>query len=315
MSIIVVITESSPFAGRLRRVADRQVVGLRSSFTEHALSSMLANLRAIDLVVIGEDVDDDHALDLADIVHDHQGGVPVVLVRDMPEPLSEEQRRCGVVESVSAIASDLEIERLIGRHVGRHVGGTAKPVQTSRAIAPEALPQAPVRPVDPQEHRVVVVMSPKGGVGKTTISTNLAIALSRRAPLDTVIVDFDSQFGDVGSVLNIHAQHTLEDAFTQNGVHPPLVVKGLLNAFDEKLLVLAASESPAALEKITPVQESELLRQLSQEYAYVVIDTGSGSTRPPAHWACRVWRPCAACGRRWPCGRSCRCWAASSSSR
>lgn len=274
MSIIVVITESSPFAGRLRRVADRQVVGLRSSFTEHALSSMLANLRAIDLVVIGEDVDDDHALDLADIVHDHQGGVPVVLVREMPEPLSEEQRRCGVVESVSAIASDLEIERLIGRHVG----GAAKPVQTSRAIAPEAPPQAPVRPVDPQEHRVVVVMSPKGGVGKTTISTNLAIALSRRAPLDTVIVDFDSQFGDVGSVLNIHAQHTLEDAFTQNGVHPPLVVKGLLNAFDEKLLVLAASESPAALEKITPVQESDLLRQLSQEYAYVVIDTGSGLT-------------------------------------
>lgn len=275
MSIIVVITESSPFAGRLRRVADRQVVGLRSSFTEHALSSMLANLREIDLVVIGEDVDDDHALDLADIVHDHQGGAPVVLVREMPEPLSEEQRRCGVVESVSAIASDLEIERLLSRHIS----GASPSGPPARSSSREALaPVAPVRPVDPQERRVVVVMSPKGGVGKTTISTNLAIALSRRAPLDTVIVDFDSQFGDVGSVLNIHAQHTLEDAFTQSGVHPPLVVKGLLNAFDEKLLVLAASESPAALEKITPVQESDLLRQLSQEYAYVVIDTGSGLT-------------------------------------
>nr|WP_255499489.1 P-loop NTPase [Aeromicrobium senzhongii] len=132
--------------------------------------------------------------------------------------------------------------------------------------------------VDPEEHRVVVVLSPKGGVGKTTISTNLAIALSRRTPLDTVIVDFDSQFGDVASVLNINALHTLEDAFTEDSVHPPLVVKGLLNAFDDRLLVLAASESPAALEKITPVQESELLRQLSKDYAFVVVDTGSGLT-------------------------------------
>ncbi|MFS0884208.1 AAA family ATPase [Aeromicrobium sp. 179-A 4D2 NHS] len=274
MSIIVVITEASPFAGRLRRVADRQVVGLRPTFTEHALSSMLANMRAIDLVVIGEDVDDDQALDLADIVHDHQGGVPVVLVRESPEPLSTEQRQCGVVEAVSAIASDLEIERLLGRHVS----GTSAPAAVAPSSTAAVVPQAPVRPVDPEEHRVVVVMSPKGGVGKTTISTNLAITLSRRAPLDAVIVDFDSQFGDVGSVLNINAQHTLEDAFTQNGVHPPLVVKGLLNAFDEKLLVLAASESPAALEKITPVQESDLLRQLSKEYSYVVIDTGSGLT-------------------------------------
>ncbi|MCD9154661.1 AAA family ATPase [Aeromicrobium duanguangcaii] len=275
MSIIVVITESSPFAGRLRRVADRQVVGLKPTFTEHALNSMLGTMRAIDLVVICEDVDDDQSMELADIVHDHQLNVPVVLVREQPEPLSTEQRQSGVVESVSALSSDLEIERLLARHVGSAMPGVEE--QRPRVAVPAA-PVAPVRRVDPEEHRVVVVLSPKGGVGKTTISTNLAIALSRRTPLDTVIIDFDSQFGDVASVLNINAQHTLEDAFTEHSVHPPLVVKGLLNAFDEKLLVLAASESPAALEKISPVQESDLLRQLSDDYAFVVVDTGSGLT-------------------------------------
>ncbi|MBC9226357.1 P-loop NTPase [Aeromicrobium sp. 636] len=274
MSIIVVITESSPFSGRLRRVADRQVVGLKPTFTEHALNSMLGTMRAIDLVVICEDVDDDQSMELADIVHDHQLDVPVVLVRERPEPLSSEQRQFGVVESVSAISSDLEIERLLARHVGSVMPG----VEEDRERAAPIIPAAPVMRVDPEEHRVVVVLSPKGGVGKTTISTNLAIALSRRTPLDTVIVDFDSQFGDVASVLNINALHTLEDAFTEDSVHPPLVVKGLLNAFDDRLLVLAASESPAALEKITPVQESELLRQLSKDYAFVVVDTGSGLT-------------------------------------
>jgi len=273
VSIIVVVTESSPYAGRLRRVADRQVVGLRPTFTEHALNSMLGTMRAIDLVVICEDVDDEQSMELADIVHDHQLDVPVVLVRDSPEPLSSEQRQFGVVESVAAISSDLEIERLLARHIGSTMPGAAP-----ERDVPAPVPAAPVVKVDPDEHRVVVVLSPKGGVGKTTISTNLAIALSRRAPLDTVIVDFDSQFGDVASVLNISAQHTLEDAFTEEAVHPPLVVKGLLNAFDEKLLVLAASESPAALEKVSPHQESNLLRQLSTDYAYVVVDTGSGLT-------------------------------------
>ncbi|GAA2088118.1 AAA family ATPase [Aeromicrobium tamlense] len=273
MSIIVVITESSPYAGRLRRVADRQVVGLKPTFTEHALNSMLGTMRAIDLVVICEDVDDEQSMELADIVHDHQLDVPVVLVRESPEPLSSEQRQFGVVEAVAAISSDLEIERLLARHIG-----SAMPGATSERDATPPVPAAPVVKIDPDEHRVVVVLSPKGGVGKTTISTNLAIALSRRAPLDTVIVDFDSQFGDVASVLNISAQHTLEDAFTEEAVHPPLVVKGLLNAFDEKLLVLAASESPAALEKIAPHQESNLLRQLSTDYAFVVVDTGSGLT-------------------------------------
>src|SRR5690606_36612405 len=122
-------------------------------------------------------------------------------------------------ESVPAISSDLEIERLLARHTG-----SAMPGASAERDMPTVVQAPPAKKVDPDEHRVVVVLSPKGGVGKTTISTNLAIALSRRAALDSVIVDFDSQFGDVASVLNINAQHTLEDAFTQDGVHPPLVV-------------------------------------------------------------------------------------------
>lgn len=274
MSVIVVIAEVSPFAGRLRRVAGHRVVGLKPTFTEHVLNSMLGTMNEIDLVVIGEDVDADHALDLAATVLDNHQDIPVVIVRENPEPLTSEQRRYGITEAVSAASSDLEVQRLIARHMGGSVA--AAPVDTPASHAPAPVP-APV-PLDPAEHRVVVVLSPKGGVGKTTISTNLAIALSRRAALDTVVVDYDSQFGDVASVLNISAAHTLENAFTEDGVHTSLVVKGLLNAFDDKLLVLAASDSPAALEKISPAQESALLRQLSDEYSYVVVDTGSGLT-------------------------------------
>ena len=46
---------------------------------------------------------------------------------------------------------------------------------------------------------VIGVFSPKGGVGKTTIATNIAIGLGKVAPMGVVIVDLDLQFGDVAS--------------------------------------------------------------------------------------------------------------------
>ena len=49
--------------------------------------------------------------------------------------------------------------------------------------------------------RVITIASPKGGVGKTTVSTNLAIGLTAAAPQSTVLVDLDVQFGDVASAL------------------------------------------------------------------------------------------------------------------
>lgn len=102
--------------------------------------------------------------------------------------------------------------------------------------------------------------------------------MARRAPLETVIVDYDGQFGDVASMLNVSAKHTVDEAFTHDAVHSNLVLKGLLVNFEESLLVMAGSDSPAAMEKVSSPQAAQLIRQLSEEYPYVVVDTGSGLT-------------------------------------
>lgn len=266
MSVIVLITNVSQYAGTLRRLCDLKVVGAKPAFTEHLLNSALGISNQIALVVIAEDVDDDEALDLADTVSNHRSDVPIVLVRERAEPLSDAHRAVGVVDLIEVTAPDLEVERLLTRHTA---GGSAPPVDAVAATDVAA---------DSGRHRVIVVLSPKGGVGKTTISTNLAIAMSRRASLDTVIVDFDAPFGDVANVLNVTAPQCIEDAFTQDSVQSRAVVIGLLDRFDDRLLVLAGSDSPDALEKVTPAQESALIRQLSDDYSFVIIDTGSGLT-------------------------------------
>ena len=51
--------------------------------------------------------------------------------------------------------------------------------------------------------RVMMALCPKGGAGKTTISTNLALAFAQVAPGEVVIVDLDVQFGDVASALGL----------------------------------------------------------------------------------------------------------------
>ena len=45
--------------------------------------------------------------------------------------------------------------------------------------------------------RIITILSPKGGAGKTSSATNLAVGLAKRYPREVVLVDLDLQFGDV----------------------------------------------------------------------------------------------------------------------
>jgi pilus assembly protein CpaE len=57
---------------------------------------------------------------------------------------------------------------------------------------------------------LVCILGPKGGTGKTLVSTNLAVALARR-DMEVVLVDLDLQFGDVGLALGLSPERTIYD--------------------------------------------------------------------------------------------------------
>ena len=60
--------------------------------------------------------------------------------------------------------------------------------------------------------RVIVAFSTKGGVGKSVVATNLAVALASRSSKQVAIVDGDLQFGDVAVLLGVPPTHTTADA-------------------------------------------------------------------------------------------------------
>ena len=122
--------------------------------------------------------------------------------------------------------------------------------------------------------RAIVVASPKGGVGKSTIAANLALLLAQAHPLDVVLVDFDAQFGDVASLLDIQPDRTVVDAVAALG--DPVLLKTCLAKHPSGLVVLPAPASPTAAEFITIDESKRLIEDLKALFPIVVVDTGSG---------------------------------------
>lgn len=123
---------------------------------------------------------------------------------------------------------------------------------------------------------VIVVMSSHGGIGKTTLATNLAIGIAGcDAGASTVLVDGSLQFGDVAAYLEILAtRNTLP--VVESMLNDPLAVKTALTLHESGLYVLPGSTHPAGASKVTPESVAKLVEVLANQFPYVVIDTATG---------------------------------------
>jgi pilus assembly protein CpaE len=122
---------------------------------------------------------------------------------------------------------------------------------------------------------LVVVLGPKGGVGKTTVATNLATTLAAGGRR-TLLIDLDLQFGDVGLVLGVHPDRTIHDLVTAQGRLDGDRLRGFVGRSADGVDVLLAPARPDLADAVTPERLTELLDVARSEYDVVVVDT------PPA---------------------------------
>jgi pilus assembly protein CpaE len=121
---------------------------------------------------------------------------------------------------------------------------------------------------------IITVFGPKGGIGKSTLSTNLAVSLARQGTAPVAVVDLDNGFGDITGMLDVHAEKTLVDLIRDlDKLGREDVRKYLATHAQSGLEVLAA---PSLLEwrEIDPDDVRRALEKLAQSYDKIVIDTG-----------------------------------------
>jgi pilus assembly protein CpaE len=124
--------------------------------------------------------------------------------------------------------------------------------------------------------RIIVVQSPKGGAGKSTVAVNLAVGLAEREPAQVCIVDLDLQFGDVACLLGISPRHSTVEALSKAAARDEFVLSTFLHEHPDGFFVLPAPEGPAAGEGVDPKRIGHLLRQLAGRFRHVVVDTSPG---------------------------------------
>jgi len=123
--------------------------------------------------------------------------------------------------------------------------------------------------------KIVVVYSPKGGAGCTTLAVNLALTLHNE-DTPVALVDGNLQFGDVAVFVNEQGKNTIIDlAPRAEELDPEIVEEVMLKHPASGLHILAAPSRPEYAERVSSGQFTRVLEYLRQLYAYVVVDTSS----------------------------------------
>jgi pilus assembly protein CpaE len=267
VSRLVLATDDTVFEARVRHAFDGEFNGNLRYWRDGMLrgdpSRAVSELAqdGAEVVGLGPGLPSDSALELARAFdHDHPD-VGVVIVAEPSPALLREALRSGARDVISPHASGPELRAAFELALG-------SVSRRRRVLDARNEPAASTT-------RVITVLCPKGGAGKTTLATNVAVGLAQRAPGRVVVVDLDLQFGDVASALQLIPDHTLADAVLAPKLDAT-TLKVFLTPHRQDLYALCAPASPVDADEINAKDVQRLLGLLVASFDYVVVDTASG---------------------------------------
>jgi pilus assembly protein CpaE len=253
-----IICDPAVQIGKLGKVIGGRVLAAESLA---AAGRLLVEDPAETLVVIGPRTPIDDALAFTARLRADRPAAGVVLVRgEVDVSVLSRALQSGVREVV--VAGD---DRALSQ-------ACARSRQVSAQLGAGAAAAGP-QPV--QDGEIVTVFAPKGGVGKTTMSTNLAVVLAEEGH-QVCLVDLDLTSGDIAITMQLDPVRTIVDAVPMAGHLDVTGAASLLTRHRPGLHTLLAPVAPGDAEKVSAALVTELLGVLRGMFRYVVVDT-------PAH--------------------------------
>jgi len=217
-----------------------------------------------EVLVVGPALVCDAAFDLADRLQRANGVATVVAAGTVDAGLLRRAMRAGVTDVVGPYDTTEEVASAI-----RRAGAVATRLRCAVAAEVEEAHKA----------KVVTVFSTKGGVGKTVIATNLGVALASMGH-KVALVDLDLEFGDVGIMLGMKPEHTINDAVAGFDRLDAEMLAGIMEHHSSGLHTLLAPTLPEDAEVVSAARVGQILDLVRENYDYVVIDTCPAFTEP-----------------------------------
>ncbi len=121
--------------------------------------------------------------------------------------------------------------------------------------------------------RLTVVFSTKGGVGKSTIAINIAVAMARRSNERIALVDADLHFGDIAVLLGIPPQTTITDAAASVQFADPEMLSTMLTRHQSGVYVLPAPAEAVLGTSLAPEELVGVCSALQSFCGQVIVDT------------------------------------------
>jgi pilus assembly protein CpaE len=122
---------------------------------------------------------------------------------------------------------------------------------------------------------LIVVCSAKGGIGRTVMAVNLAVALTKKN-IQVGVLDGDFQFGDVSLAMDLHPTFTIKDVVENLETLDRYALASFLIHHGSGVKVLAAPERPEYADLVTPAVIDRVCDLLLAQHDYVLVDTGVG---------------------------------------
>ena len=264
-AISILLLERDPAGADLVRRA-LAASGAVVTVVEHSAEAIAA---ALDHALVIIDVTDPSTT-AADVCRDLRSRVALAKVPVLCISQSDDVEER--IRFLEAGADDVIAKPFDARELEARIEALSVRFTTSRDLAPLASTETTIS----RPRRLVAVFSPKGGVGSTTIATNVASVMAERRPGRVAIVDLDLQFGQVATHLNVRPRRTIADlARDEQSRRDPELVRAYAAATNYGLAVFAAPASPELAETVTIAYVEEILTTVCAAYDFIVVDAGS----------------------------------------